>query len=59
MAMMKPCPSFPILLATGTVQSSKITAQVGCEFHPTWQKSGTVWLPNRVAFRALTLHFSL
>lgn len=47
MAMMKPCPSFPILLATGTAQSSKITARVGCEFHPTWQKSGTVWLPKQ------------
>lgn len=46
MAMRKPCPSLPILLATGTAQSSKITARVGCEFHPTWQKSGSGWLPN-------------
>lgn len=29
------CPSYPTMLETGTLQSSKITALVGWEFHPT------------------------
>lgn len=39
MAMLKPCPSVPSRLPTGTTQSSKITARVGWEFQPTWEKT--------------------
>lgn len=39
MAMLKPCPSAPSRLPTGTTQSSKITARVGWEFQPTWEKT--------------------
>lgn len=39
MAMLKPCPSAPSRLPTGTTQSSKITARVGWEFQPTCEKT--------------------
>lgn len=45
MAMLKPCPSAPSRLPTGTTQSSKITARVGWEFQPTWGKNRT---PSRL-----------
>lgn len=40
MAMLNPCPSSPSRLATGTAQSSNITARVGWEFQPTWRTEG-------------------
>lgn len=46
MAMLKPCPSAPSRLPTGTAQSSKITARVGWEFQPTWGK--TEHVPDRL-----------
>lgn len=35
--MLKPCPSTPSRLVSGTAQSSNITALVGWEFQPTWR----------------------
>ncbi len=36
MAILKPSPSAPIRLATGTRQSSKFTIAVGCDFQPSF-----------------------
>ena len=39
-AILKPSPSLPMRLVTGTLQFSRITARVGCEFHPSYSIQG-------------------
>jgi len=44
-AIRNPCPSCPIRLRRGMRQFSKMTAEVGCEFHPNYfSVIGYLWL---------------
>ena len=48
-AILNPSPSTPTKFSTGTLQSEKITALVGCEFHPNYRNNSSIPIPKNKA----------